>query len=747
MEKIEGYIEQIIYKNEENGYMVFEMVFEGDEITCVGYMGQANEGEYLEADADIIHHHTYGEQYKIQNYVLTVPQNIIAMERYLGSGLIKGIGPSLAKKIVKRFNMDTFRIIEDEPERLAEIKGISNKKAQDIALIFAEKREARQAMIFMQEYGISNTYATKIIKKYKDNLYNILKTNPYKLAEDISGIGFQMVDSIAKKIGITSTSVFRLQSGIEYILTKSTVEGHVYLPKDILLEKAIKLLGVDEDSIENVLIDMQINKKIMQKNIDKIIAVYSTSYYYMELSVARKLLDLNMHYDVMDDNFYKEVEKIEKEEDIILDVIQKEAVKQAAKNGVFIVTGGPGTGKTTTINTIIKYFEENGLDITLAAPTGRAAKRMTETTGYEAKTIHRLLEISYNSDADEKNNSKLVFEKNEDNPIESDVVIVDEMSMVDINIMHYLLKAIMPGTRLIMVGDVDQLPSVGPGNVLKDMILSNKLKVTKLTRVFRQASESAIVTNAHKINAGEKITLKNKSKDFFYIKRFAVDLVTEEIRTLIKERLPKYTGYNAFTGLQILTPMRKGLLGIEELNKVIQNIVNPKVKNKQEKVFRDTVFREGDKIMQTKNNYQLVWEIKNKHGYVIEEGTGVFNGDTGIIKKINTYSEKIIVSYEDGKIVEYNYNQLEEIELAYAVTIHKSQGSEYPVVILPILSGPTMLLNRNLLYTAVTRAREYVVLIGNDKVINEMIENEKEHNRFTSLRLRLEEIFEESYIS
>ncbi|MFP4697163.1 MAG: ATP-dependent RecD-like DNA helicase [Eubacteriales bacterium] len=739
MQKIEGYIEEIIFNNKENGYTVLTLVDEGKEKTCIGFFGQLNKGEYLEAEVEGTHHPTYGEQYNIRNYKITMPKNIIAIERYLGSGLIKGVGPSLAKKIVKRFKLDTFRIIDEEPERLVEIKGISEKKARSIAELFDEKKEMRQAMIFLQEYGISTTYAVKIYQKYKEGLYQLIKTNPYKLAEDINGIGFKMSDDIAHKIGITPTSDFRIKSGIEYILIQAAVDGHIFLPKDNLLKKVKELLDVPLEIIEHALIEMQVNQNVIQKTYQEEVLVYSKAYYFMELSIARKIYDLTMAYDINEKHIDEKLDKIEKIIQINLDYIQKEAVKEALYNSILIITGGPGTGKTTTINAIIECFNIEGLDILLAAPTGRAAKRMTEATGVESQTIHRLLEISYLSDEE---NSKLVFEKNEDNPLEADVVIVDEMSMVDVVIMHHLLKAIAPGTRLIMVGDVDQLPSVGPGNVLKDLITSNKLKVVKLTRIFRQAHQSHIIMNAHKINEGKYIDLNNRSKDFFFIKRLSIEPIIEELISLIKNRLPKFTGHKVFDGLQILTPMRKGALGVEQLNSVVQKIVNPSNKSKQEKLYRFTMFREGDKVMQIKNNYQLVWEIKNKHGYTTNEGTGVYNGDIGVIENINHLTEKVKIIFDDGKIVYYEFNQLDELELAYAVTIHKSQGSEYPVVIMPILNGPSLLMNRNLLYTAITRAKQYVVIIGNDTTIQNMIQNEREINRYSSLKIRIREIFD-----
>ena len=735
---IEGIIEEIIYRNENNGYCVCEISMEEEDITCVGTMLGVSEGEQIRAVGEYVSHHTYGRQFQIESYQSFIPQDRHSVLRYLSSGAIKGIGPALAKRIVKKFGDDSFRIIEEEPETLALVKGISEKKANEVANIFYEQREMRKTIIFLQEYGISLTYAIKIYNRYKERTMDIVGNNPYKLAEDIIGIGFKTADEIAMKMGIDKDSVHRVKAGIMFILGRASLNGHTYLPKNDLIDKAEEMLLVPYELIENAIIELQINKQIISKEVEDRVITYNMMFYHLELNVARKIYDLaQFDYD-LPGNVDNEIKVIEESSDIVFDDYQRQAIKEGIKNGVIVVTGGPGTGKTTTINSIIDLLERQGLDVMLAAPTGRAAKRMTEATGRQAQTIHRLLEISFMNSED--NNNK--FEKHEDNPLECDALIIDEASMVDIVLMNSLLKAVIPGTRLIIVGDKDQLPSVGPGNVLKDIIESNKVKVVKLEKIFRQARESAIIMNAHKINSGEHIDLANKKSDFFYIKRATAGSILDEMKTLTKTRLPKFANCSPFDGIQILSPMRKGLLGTINLNKELQATLNPPKKDKNEKVFRDVLFREGDKVMQIKNNYNLAWQIKNEYNFTIDEGVGVFNGDIGTIIEINQYTNKLKVKFEDDKEVEYEYANLEELELAYAVTIHKSQGSEYPVVVIPLLTGPSMLLIRNLLYTAVTRAKKYVVIVGLDTTIYQMIDNDKEIERYSTLRLRIQEIFD-----
>lgn len=734
MENITGYVEHIIYRNQENGYTVLNLVSDGDEIPCTGIFHVISEGESIEVTGEYVSHPTYGEQFKVSSFREKAPEDLVSMERYLGSGAIKGVGAALAARIVKKFGEDTFRIIEEEPERLAEVKGISERKAMEIAEQTAEKRELRQAMIFLQKYGISMTLGVKIYQKYGIDTYRIVQENPYQMAEDITGVGFKIADEIARRVGIHTDSDFRIRSGILYVLQQSAGEGNTCLPKEILTRRACDLLDVLPEHIEKHYMDMGIDRKIVLKEMDGIVYVYASTYYYMEANAAAMLQGLHVTYDVSDTEVEYEVKKIEKKTGMQLDERQLQAVKEAARSGLVVITGGPGTGKTTTINTIIRYFDAQGMDIFLAAPTGRAAKRMSETTGYEARTIHRMLELNGGAEGDNAG-----FEKNEQNPLETDVIIVDEMSMVDITLLYALLKAIVYGTRLILVGDADQLPSVGPGCVLRDIIESGACKVVRLTHIFRQASQSDIVVNAHKINRGEPVILDNKSRDFFFLKRQDANVIISICIQLIQQKLPKYVDAKPFD-IQVLTPMRKGLLGVERLNTILQQYLNPPSPDKQEREYGQMRFREGDKVMQTKNNYQIEWQVLSRYGIPVEKGMGVFNGDMGIVKEINTFSETMTVEYEEGKTVEYPFKQLDELELAYAITVHKAQGSEYPAVVMPLLSGPRMLMNRNLLYTAITRAKKCVTLVGDDVFFQQMIENVSEKRRYTGLKERLQEL-------
>ena len=730
METITGFVEHIVFRNEENGYTVLNLAVEEDEVTCVGVFQFISEGESVELKGEYTVHPSYGPQFQVESYAIKAPQDIVSIERYLGSGAIKGVGAALAARIVRRFKEDTFRIIEEEPERLAEIKGISERKAQEIAEQTEEKRELRQAMIFLQNYGISLTLAVKIYQTYQLDMYRIIQENPYKLAEDVTGVGFKIADEIAHKVGIHMDSDFRIRSGILYVLQQASLEGHTYLPKELLTRRACELLEVDADAVEKHYMDMTIDRKLVMKQTEDQVQIYASTFYYMELNVAVMLRELNVKYDFSETAVEQRIRKIEELSDLKLDEMQHIAVVEAVRSGLLVITGGPGTGKTTTINTIIQFFESEGMDISLAAPTGRAAKRMSETTGYEAKTIHRLLELSGGMD------EHAGFERNEQNPLETDVLIIDEMSMVDITLIHNLLKAVVAGTRVILVGDVNQLPSVGPGCVLKDIIDSHACNVVRLNRIFRQASESDIIVNAHKINRGEAVSLDNKSMDFFFLKRYEADKIINVTLQLIKQKLPKFVGASEYD-IQVLTPMRKGLLGVERLNTILQMYLNPPSDRKKEKEHGAIVFREGDKVMQIKNNYQLEWEIRSKYGLCIDKGTGVFNGDTGIIEEINDFAETITVNFDEGRMVEYSYKLLDELELAYAVTIHKSQGSEYPAVVIPLLSGPRMLMNRNLLYTAVTRAKKCVCIVGRKETFNAMVKNEDQHKRYSGLKWQL----------
>ena len=734
METITGFVEHIVYRNEENGYTVLNLASnEEDEVTCVGVFQMISEGESLELTGEYTVHPSYGPQFKVQQYSIKAPEDIASIERYLGSGAIKGVGAALAARIVRKFKEDTFRIIEEEPERLAEIKGISERKAQEIAQQTEEKRELRQAMIFLQNYGISLSLAVKIYQTYQLDMYWIIQENPYRMAEDVTGVGFKIADEIAHRVGIHLDSDFRIRSGIMYVLQQASLEGHTYLPEELLTRRACELLGVDASGVEKHYMDMAIDRKLILKQSEAEVQIYASTFYYMELNVAVMLRELNVKYDFSETAVEQRIRKIEQLSELELDEMQRTAVKEAVRSGLLVITGGPGTGKTTTINTIIQYFESEGMDIALAAPTGRAAKRMSETTGYEAKTIHRLLELSGGMD------EHAGFERNEQNPLETDVIIIDEMSMVDITLMHNLLKAVVAGTRLILVGDVNQLPSVGPGCVLKDIIDSHACNVVRLNRIFRQASESDIIVNAHKINRGEPVSLDNKSRDFFFLKRYDANVIISICIQLIRQKLPKYVNASPFD-IQVLTPMRKGLLGVERLNTILQQYLNPPDGKKAEREHGQTIFRVGDKVMQIKNNYQAEWEIRSRYNIPIEKGLGVFNGDMGIVREINSFSETLTVEYEERRMVEYPFKELDQLDLAYAITIHKSQGSEYPAVIIPLLTGPRMLMNRNLLYTAVTRARKCVTLVGDEKAFYNMEANVNEQKRYSGLRDRLEEL-------
>ena len=738
MDIIKGYVEHIVYQS-ENGYTVFHMYSDGDEITCVGTLKGLTVGETIEAVGEGVSHPVYGEQFKVVSYKVVPPEDAESMRRYLASGAVKGVGVALADRIVKKFGADTFRIMEEEPERLVEVKGISERIAREISAQMEEKKELRSALVYLQQYGISNTLAVKIYQTYQELLYQVMQTNPYRLAEDIVGVGFKMADEIASKIGIHTDSDYRIASGTLYVLLQAIQEGHVYLPKDILLERSHQLLGVDIPNIEAVLSNMMMDKKIVIKTQDDVQMVYAGRYYYMELNCARMLLALHESVQAVsstnEKKMLEDIDRIADKQGFVLDELQTKAVMESIKNGLFILSGGPGTGKTTTINMMIRYFEEQGMDILLAAPTGRAAKRMTEATGYEARTIHRMLELNGVLEEDHRGAR---FERNADNPLEADVIIIDEMSMVDIHLFQALLQAIPSGTRLILVGDVDQLPSVGPGQVLKDLMKSECFPTVVLDHIFRQAEESDIIVNAHRINKGEEIALDNKSKDFFFLERNDANVIYKHMIQLIQEKLPKYVDADALD-IQVLTPMRKGVLGVEQLNQILQQYLNPPSEAKKEHVMGGITFREGDKVMQIRNNYQLEWEVLSKYNIPIDRGLGVFNGDVGRIIEIRPLAEQVVVMFEDAKRVTYPFSGLEELELAYAITIHKSQGSEYPAIIIPLLTGPRMLFNRNLLYTGVTRARNCVTILGNKDVLQNMIANASQHQRYTSLDLRIKE--------
>lgn len=761
----EGIVSKIIYKNEGNQYVVFAVETEdGEDETFVGYLSGIEEGMYILARGEYVEHPNYNLQFKVSEYEVNMPDDLVSMERYLGSGAIKGIGEIMAKRIIKKFGKDTFRVIEEEPERLSEIKGISERKANEIGVQFIEKQAMREALMFLSEFGISPNLAVKIFNEYGQKMYTIVKKNPYQIAEDISGVGFKIADSIAAKAGIGMQSDFRVRAAIIYTLNQATGLGHIYLPKRLLISWTRQLLAkssdnenadyydydtnlfaIPEEVIETQLTNLQVEGKVVYREREGEVIVYTSNHYHKELDVARMLLETKSTVGIPDASMDDIISSIEKKEKIILDEQQREAVRQAARQGLLIITGGPGTGKTTTINAIIKYFEMEEVELLLAAPTGRAAKRMTEATGYKAQTIHRLLELN-GGVSEESGNAGIRFERNASNPLEADVIIIDEMSMVDLSLMHALLLAVMPGTHLILVGDENQLPSVGAGNVLKDMIRSGCLPVVSLSRIFRQEEGSTIVENAHKINKGEPILLDNKSRDFFYLPRVNTRQVADEVGLLLTKKLPGYVGCSG-KEIQVLTPMRNGELGVGSLNAQLQRVLNPPNAQKKEKELNNgTVFREGDKVMQVRNNYKLEWTIYSEKGrFKVEEGVGVFNGDMGVIKEIDEYNEEVVVLLDDDKEVRYPYNLLDELELSYAITIHKSQGSEYPAVVLPLFSGPRILMNRNLLYTAVTRAKQCVVIVGNGRLVENMIQNNDEQKRYSSLDMRLQEMAMEGF--
>ncbi len=744
MEKVKGYIDHFIYKNDENGYGVVDFITEGEELTCVGYFTDVDAGDTLVLEGEMTEHPVYGEQLKVEKYEVSVPDDIESMERYLGSGAIKGIGETMAHRIVSKFGKDTFRIIEDEPERLAEIKGISMKKARDIAVQIYDKRQMREAMVFLAGFGITNTMSVRIFEKYGTQVYAIMKENPYRLADDIAGIGFKTADEIAGKIGIKVDSDYRVKSGILYTLVDASADGNSYLPRKKLIESCVSLLGVDESIIDLQIDNLMVERKVILRDDN----VYAASYYYEEQSIAVMLrelnLDLSAEVTADDENLRKHIRRIEENRGIELDELQRSAVAASAKNGVVIITGGPGTGKTTTINTIIQYYAEQQMDILLAAPTGRAAKRMTEATGYEARTIHRMLGVGgIPDDDDSRSRERMRFEKNAQNPLEADAIIIDEMSMVDMHLFNALLKAVIPGTHLILVGDSSQLPSVGPGQVLQDIIASGRFTTIILQKIFRQATESDIVMNAHHIKNGEHFVMNNKSKDFFFLKRDNSEVIYKHMLELIQKKLPGYVNARS-EEIQVLTPMRRGPLGAENLNLVLQKYLNPADRNKKEYTYGEHLIREGDKVMQIKNNYQAEWEIIGRYNIPVDKGMGVFNGDMGTVIQINEGMRELIVEFDEGRRVTYPFSELDQLELAYAITIHKSQGSEYPAVILPLLGGPKMLFNRNLLYTAVTRAKNCVVILGNENTVYEMVDNEEQLKRYTGLLDRLKEVFDEN---
>ncbi len=736
MVTIQGTVEEIIFENESNGYTVAIIETDDDVVTIVGYIPIINIGETLKVQGEWKNHPKFGQQLEIETYSTIVPATLNGIKKYLASGLIPGVGPKIAENIIEKFGLDSIDILQYNPNRLKEIEGIGDKKADKIAEAFAEQRELRDVMIFLQGYDISPSYGIKIYKKYGSETIAKIKENPYRLTEDVFGIGFKMADDIARNMGVDFNSGYRISAGIKFLLMDISTSGHTYIYRDELVQKAVSLLGVDKELVENGITSLALNQEIKLENMDGQTSVYYMPYYHAETNVSKKIVQLSKtEVDDIDKDVENDISKIEEESNILLAEKQKEAIKQAVTNGVLVITGGPGTGKTTTINSIIKLFTAENKSIILAAPTGRAAKRMSEATGMEAKTIHRLLEYSFMEDEE-----GMAFGKDEETPIDADIVIIDEVSMVDILLMNNLLKAILPGTRLILVGDVDQLPSVGPGNVLRDIINSKIVKTVKLDEIFRQARESMIVVNAHKINKGEFPSLNVKGKDFFFISQNTTKDIANTIVGLCRERLPDFNGYDPLKDIQVLCPMKKGDVGVKALNQKLQDVLNPLEKDVDEKKVGDKIFRIGDKVMQIKNNYRMKWNLIEE-GIGVDEGEGVFNGDFGYINGIDEKENELKVLFDDNREATYSFKQIDELKLAYATTIHKSQGSEFPVVIIPVCWGPPMLLTRNLLYTAITRAKELVVLVGMKKYLYTMIRNNRITKRYSGLDKRLLTVF------
>lgn len=724
---IEGSVEKIIYQNEENGYTVCEIFTPSDELfTLVGNMPYLSEGETISALGNWVNHATFGKQFKVEFYEKQLPATETAILKYLSSGAVRGIGKVTAQRIVSQFGADSFEVIEHNPQWLAEIPGISPKKAEQISASFAAQFGMRNVMMFCREY-FGPTTAVRIYKKWGNGAVERIKQNPYILCGEIYGVGFEKADAIAKDLGIKKNAPERIAMGLKYVLMHNAASnGHSFLPLDKLCAVAKRLLSCEMNEIEDEAAALESRGEIVCVRHEGMKCAYLRDYYEAEKYTASKLCALDRAgKNLGEDNVLSLISMVERESNMEYAVLQKRAICQAASNGVFILTGGPGTGKTTVVRAIIRVFDAMGLRIALAAPTGRAAKRMSQSAGEEAKTIHRLLEMEYGVE------DKLRFRKNENDQLEDDVIIIDEASMLDLMLTNALLKAIKPGARLILIGDVNQLPPVGAGHVFDDIIKSDRFATVELTHIFRQAQESLIVTNAHAVNHGEYMNLESKSGDFFFLPRQDDAQTAATIAELCKKRLPKSYGLTVFEGIQVITPSRKGDAGTEMLNSALQSAINPPARGKAEKKVRDFTLREGDKVMQIKNNYDIEW---NKNG---TQGFGIFNGDIGVIKKIDLSEELITVDFED-KICEYDYTMLDELELAYAITVHKSQGSEYPIVVMPLYRYTPKLLTRNLLYTAITRAQSIVILVGNGEVAKAMVDNNRQTKRYTGLRYALE---------
>lgn len=726
LDVLEGSIETIIFHNPENGYSVFDMVCGMELITVTGYFPVLYEGDSLRIKGKWTSHPDYGEQFSAETYEFIPPASLEAVEKYIASGVFPGVGKMTASRIVDMFGDESLKVIRDEPEKLAQIKGITLQKALQISEIYQEKYVLGNISIFLQQFGIGTNLAYKIFKLYGENTIEVIKDNSYRLIDEVQGIGFRAADQIALKMGLPRDSKERIASGLKYVLSQATQSGHVYLPVDILIKNGAALLGVDDSSLKDILADMEIRGIIRQVERNGTKNIYLVSMYLCETYIAKRLVELSMeNAGPLIEDADKRIRVYEKHENIVLAENQIKAIKESLSNGVLVITGGPGTGKTTIIKGIISMYIDEGYKVAIAAPTGRAAKRISEATGYEAKTIHRLLEPNYVIDVEEPR-----FSRNSENPLEADIVIIDEISMVDVHIMYHLLKALEDGTRLILAGDADQLPSVGPGKILKCIIESGVITTVKLHEIFRQADSSYIVHNAHKINQGEMPVVNEKMSDFYFMLSDKPSEVVNIIAELCSKRLPLAYGYDSIRDIQVLTPTRRGQTGVEDINIKLQEYLNPSVRTRKELKFRNLNFRVGDKVMQIKNNYTLRWE--NKYDASIE-GTGVFNGDMGIITDINKELRYMDVEFDDDRIVRYDHLIYDQLEHAYAITIHKSQGSEFDAVIIPLCPGPPILYTRNLIYTAVTRAKKLVILVGNPYILEKMINNTNEQMRYTDL--------------
>jgi len=730
-DKIEGIVEHIIFNNPDNGYTVLELsTADEDEIVAVGSFPYVGVGENILLSGNMVDNPRYGEQFVADSFEITVPSEPLLMERYLGSGAIKGVGKALAKRIVKAFGAETRHIIFDDPERLSEVKGISDEKARDIGREAANKRDYQDAMIFLAQYGINGSLAFKLFNHYHNSIYDVLKTNPYRIAEEVKGVGFLTADEIAMRSGLGADSEFRIRSGILYALNQDTVNGNTYTLRDRLYEKTAQMLAVEirKDDFDVLIQNLAFDRKI--RVLDN--KIYLRSMYKLENESASLLIGLNSIDPSLKKDFSEEIKSILEEEGKKPDKMQIKAINAAYNNGVSVITGGPGTGKTTTIEGMIKFFSDKGKKVALTAPTGRAAKRMEETSGHESFTIHRLLESRGGGDDEE-----ISFERNRDNPLEYDVIIVDEMSMVDIRLFHALIMAVPEGCRLILAGDADQLPSVGPGNVLKDIINSGAFSVVKLEKIFRQDEESNIVINAHKIISGIHMDIDNKSPDFCFLERDNADSTMSAVWQLVSFILPHH--FKCSSGdIQVMSPTKKGNLGARAINSNLQMAFNPHESGKGEYKGGDgRILRKGDKVMQIKNNYDAEWIVRGLHGIAIESGKGIYNGDIGRIKDVFEETAELVVEFDEKREVRYGFSELDQLELAYCITIHKSQGSEYEAVVLPLLSVPRIMINRNLLYTAVTRAKKSVVIVGDRKVFDEMIDQSDTNERLTGLKDRI----------